>query len=108
MPRQQLLCLRLHVALIQPLEESGALHKLASQMDVAGDIERLDKGEVLVDDFDAETAGVDRVVDFDGGVVDEDLAFVGAGNAGEDVDQGGLAGAVGADKSDDFTREDGQ
>ena len=77
-------------------------------MDVAGDVERLDEGKVLVDDFDAETAGVDRVIDFDGGIVDEDPAFVGAGYAGEDVDQGGLAGAVGADKPDDFTREDGQ
>ena len=62
----------------------------------------------MVDDLKAKAAGVDRVVDRDLDIVDVDLADVSLGNAGENIDQGRLAGAVGADKSNDFVREDGQ
>ena len=53
-----------------------------------------DQLEVLVDHADAVADGVARLVDVDRPTVDPDLAAVGAIEAGEDVHQRRLAGAV--------------
>ena len=80
--------------------------RLAPQEDVAGDVERVDHLQVLVDDGDTETGRTDRAVDAHRCAIDADLAGVGPVDAGKDFHQRGLAGAVLADECDDLAAGD--
>ncbi len=72
---------------------------------VLGDRERLDEPEVLVHHPDARIDPVARGVEGDGSTVDLHHSFVCAIEAGEDVREGALAGAVLAEQSVDLTLE---
>ena len=88
---------------VEPVER---LHRLDAEHDVLGDREDRDQHEVLVDHADA---GADRVAgaaELDRLAVDEDLALVRPVEAGEDVHQGGLAGAVLAEQAEDLAGPD--
>ena len=64
--------------------------------------------EFLVDDGDAQFLRLVRIGDVDGPALQEDLAFVQAVDAGEDLHQRRFAGAVLADEAEDFARADVQ
>ena len=90
---------------VEPVER---LDRLDAEHDVLGDGEDRDQHEVLVDHADA---GADRVAgaaELDRLAVDEDLALVRPVEAGEDVHQRGLAGAVLAEQAEDLARPDRQ
>src|SRR5207248_5774081 len=74
--------------------ERAALAAVVAQDDVLRDGERLDEPEVLVDHPDPGVERVARDVEVDAVAVDEDLALVRPVQAGEDVGEGALAGAV--------------
>ena len=65
-----------------------------AEHDVLGDRERLHEPEVLVHHADPRLDPVARGVEGDGRAVDLELSLVGAVEAGEDVREGALAGAV--------------
>ena len=67
---------------------------MVAEHDVLGDGERLDEPEVLVHHADPGVDPVARGVEGDGLAVDLELALVGAVEAGEDVRERALAGAV--------------
>ena len=71
-----------------------ARQRLAAEEDVGGDAELGDEVELLVDDGDAGPLGVADAGEADGRAVDQDLAGVGGLDAGEDLHQRRLAGAV--------------
>ena len=66
------------------------------------------EGEVLVDDLDTELAGARGVGGLGEVAVDVDLPGGRRVDAGDQLDQGGLAGAVVADQRDDLTAVQGQ
>ena len=76
--------------------------ELAAKIEVGGGIDIVGKRQRLVDRLDAERLGIARIVDVDFLAVDEDLAVVALVGAGQDLDQRRLAGAVVAEKADDF------
>ena len=87
-----------HRPVVQPLERAEAVHELALEEHVVGDGEARDQGEILVDGVDAERPRVVDRAQLHLLAVDEDLAAVGLLEAGEDLDQRRLAGAVVADQ----------
>ena len=62
--------------------------------------------ELLVDEGEPAPGRVERAVQVHGLAVDDDLALVGLDDAGEDLDQRALAGAVLAEQPDDRARHD--
>ena len=76
------------------VEEEAGAERFAAEEDVGGDAELGDEVELLVDDGDARPFGVADAGEADGGAVDQDLAGVGGLDAGEDLHQRRLAGAV--------------
>src|SRR4029079_13521688 len=81
---------------------------LAAQVHVLGDVEVVAQRQVLVDDLDAQRGDVARAVDIDARAVEEVVAGVAAVDAGDDLDQGGLAGAVVTDEGRHLPRVDGE
>ncbi len=73
-------------------------HQLAAEEQVGRHVEIVAQGEVLVDRLDAEVLGVARAADRGLLPVEQDLAGVGGERAGQDLDQGRLAGAVVAEQ----------
>ena len=59
---------------------------------------------MLVDHADAGADRIARAAELDRLAVDQDLALVGPVEAGEDVHQRGLAGAVLAEQAEDLAR----
>src|SRR3954468_9421858 len=91
---------RVHGREVDDLEGAEQALALAAEEDVLGRGEVVAQGEVLVDDLDARGPRVDRLVEVDRAVVDPDLALRGREVAGDDLDQGRLAGAVVAHEAD--------
>ena len=93
-----------HHALVeqpQPSERALEAH-FAPEEDVAGDVERGRKSEILEDGFDAEPARVERATELHRPAVEEKLARVGDDRAAQHLDQLALAGAVVADQPENF------
>ena len=98
---QLALGLGVHPPAIEQSQRSAA-RRLAAEEHVAGDVQRVDELELLVDDRDAEPRGIDRPVHDNRRAVDANLARVGAMDAGQDLHQRRLAGAVLADERHDL------
>ena len=75
---------------------------LAAEEDVGGGIDVVGQRQRLVDRLDAVALGVARRCDVGLLAVDVDLAGIGPVGAGQDLDQGRLAGAVMAEQADDL------
>ncbi len=82
----------------------GGLHAAGLQrsFDVLEDGEPGEEREALEDDGDVDVGGGDGLA------VPVDLAAGGLGEAGEHAQQGGFAGAGGAEQRDDLSRRDGE
>jgi hypothetical protein len=76
-----------------PVEETAAAG-LPAERDVLRDRERRDEVDLLVDGADAEFLGFPRRFGPDDPAGQTHLAGIGRVDAGEDLDQGGLAGAI--------------
>src|SRR5262245_52773381 len=61
-----------------------------------------------MDGGDADRGGVRGAVETDGSAVPADRSFVRLVDAGDDLDEGRFAGAVGSDESVDFPRADAE
>src|SRR6476469_8889196 len=94
----------LHRDLVEP--EAGGL--LATEEHVLDDVEVVAQREVLVDDLDAQGGDVARAVDLDVLALEAVVAAVAAVDAGDDLDQRGLPGAVVADQGRDLSGVDGE
>ena len=79
-----------------------------AQEDVLGNREVRKQPRLLVDDGDPELARTRWSGDLDSGAVKRDLAGVGLVDAGQDLDEGALAGAVFADEGVDLGRQQRQ
>ena len=79
--------------------EHAVAHDFHPQDDVLGHGHHRDEHEVLVHHADPLGDGIVRTADVDFFAVQEDLAFIGPVETVEDVHQGGLAGAVLAEKT---------
>ena len=88
----------LHAALV----ERDAAAPLTAEEHVLDDVEVVAQREVLVDDLDAEGAGVARRVHGDRAALEEVVARVDGVGAAHALDQRGLAGAVVADERGDL------
>src|SRR3954454_7612271 len=97
---------RVHGGEVDDLEGAERSLALAAEEDVLGRREVIAQGQVLVDDLDALSPRVDRLVEMDRAVVDPDLALGRREVAGDDLDQGRLAGAVVAHEADRLARLD--
>src|SRR5262245_58402160 len=97
MPRRELF----HAAAVEEAQRTGPV-RLASQKDVAGDVERVDHLQLLVDDGDPQTGRAAWAVDGHGLAVDADLPDVRLMDPGEDLHHRRFAGAVLADERDDL------
>src|SRR5262245_4110611 len=95
--------LRLHRRLPQPLEP---VVLLAPQVHVLDDVEVVAEREILVDDLDPELRRVLRAADRHLAAVEDDLALVHRVDAGDALDERGLAGAVVADERHHLARPD--
>ena len=84
------------------VEEAPAIGDLAAHEDVADNRHRVDEGRVLIDCLDADVFAVASGIHDCRGAVDENLAVVRSDNSRHHLDQGGLAGAIVAEKSDHF------
>src|SRR5205823_254200 len=81
-------------ALFEPRRRCPEGSLMPAEVDVLGDGESADQFEVLMDHADAGRDRVARRGEVDGIAVDDDLAGIGTVDAGEDVHQRRLAGAV--------------
>ena len=77
--------------------------RLAAEEDVAGDVERVDDLELLVNDADAEAGRVSRPVHRHRHTGDGDLARVRTMDPGQDLHQRRLARAILAHEPDDLS-----
>ena len=84
-------------------QEARPAARLAAQEDVLGDRQVRRQVQLLVDHADAEVQRRSRVGDLDRLALEPDLAGVGLVDAGQDLHQRGLAGAVLADQGVDFS-----
>ncbi|ENN88049.1 hypothetical protein RHSP_51373 [Rhizobium freirei PRF 81] len=84
------------------VERAPAGLQLAAEIEVGGGVDIVGDGERLVDRLDAVFLGVARRADIGGFAINQDVAAVTLVGAGEDLDQGRFAGAVMAEKGDDF------
>jgi hypothetical protein len=90
-----------------PIDEgAGATRIGAAHEDVFGHGKGRDDVEFLVDEAQAEAMGLIGAVDMDRIAIEADIGAVGGGDAGQDFDEGGFAGAVFAHQSVNFTRRD--
>src|SRR5262249_39550146 len=87
---------RLAVEEAEPAEHAGQV-LLAAEEQVGGGVEMIGESQVLVDGLDPETARIARALDRDGTAVEAQVTAVGMVDAGDDLDQRRLAGAVVAD-----------
>jgi hypothetical protein len=71
---------------------------------MCGAVERREHHRLLVGGGDPERVGVARVVEAALLAVDQDLALIGRDDAGQDLDQGRLAGAVLTEHSEHLAR----
>ena len=78
---------------VQAAQQAGAPLRV-TQEDVLGDGLVGGEVELLVDDRDAEVLGLGRIMDLHRLAVDADLAGIALICAGQDLDEGRLAGAV--------------
>ena len=86
----------------QHVAEEALAPQLAAEEQVLGDGHRRRDRQVLVAAFDAGAARVDRRAELHRLAVEQDLAGVGHGGAGQRLDQAALAGAVVADHRQDL------
>ena len=100
--RQGLLGLLVHPGIVQ----QAVLFDGASHENVICDRQLLDNVQLLVHAGDARLAGLDGVVKDDLLTVYIDFPLLRSVNAGEHLDQGGLAGAILADQAVDLSRPD--
>ena len=100
--RQCLLGLLVHSGVVQ----KAVLLDGASHENVICDRQLLDDVQLLVHAGDARLAGLDGVVEDHLLAVHVDLPLLRSVNAGEHLDQGGLAGAILADQAVDLSRPD--
>ena len=92
----------LHRLLVHEAEPAG---DLAAEEEIGDGVEILRQREVLVDRLDAERFGVARSSGSTTGLpANADLAAVGGEDAGEDLDQRRLAGAVVAEQAEHLAR----
>ena len=75
------------------------VQRRAADEDVLGDAERRDQAELLVDRHDAELPGLDRTLRREAGAGEGHPAAGGGLRARQDLEQGGLAGAVLAEQA---------
>ncbi len=87
---------------VEALPGPPAAHRLAAHEEVPHDRHQRNGGEVLVDRGDAEIERVARARKMHRPAVEEDLAGIGRMDAGEDLDQRRLAGAVVAEEAADL------
>src|SRR3954453_7607928 len=92
----------LHLLDVESPDGPGALGHLGAEEEVAPYRHQGDHGEVLVDGGDALVEGFTRGGEAHRGVVDEELALGVLVQAGDDFDEGGLAGAVVAQYAGDL------
>ena len=90
------------------LVEDEAALLLAAEEHVLDDVEVVAEREVLVDDLDAQGAGVARAVDLDGLAVEQVVAGVDRVDPADALDEGGLAGAVVSDQRGHLSEMDGE
>ncbi len=88
--------------------DAGTRAWLASQEDVARDVDIVAEGQVLVDHLDAHLVGVTRRGEDRSSAVDPYLSRIGDVGAREDLHERGLAGRVIADETDDFAGGDAE
>ena len=92
------------------LVEPGAegVDRRPRQAEIRGDVEVGDEGRFLVDRHDAAASGLTRRMSDERLAADEDRAGVRPDCAGQDLDEGALAGAVGAHQGVDLAGLDGE
>ena len=100
----------LHRTLVEHTElaEQPGLEQLPAHVDVGGAVEVGRERKVLVDGLDPELLRGRRRTDINRSALEQQLAAVGADDAGDDLRQRALAGAVVADHRDDLTGIDGE
>ena len=91
-----------HRLLVENLEGPDALLDLAAEKDVLGGGQIVGECQVLIDDLDALHAGLDRLVEVADLPFDRYLAFAWRKIPGNELDHGGLAGAIVAHEAHDF------
>jgi hypothetical protein len=104
-------CLLTHFALAQNAQmptETFAPYELATHEKVGGDVERVDKGEVLMDHLDAEGSGHLGRTDLLHLSPQLDHATIEVETAGDAANQCRLPGAVVPEQSKNLTGVDGQ
>src|SRR5258708_8494054 len=94
----------MHQPIVEQLERAEPALFLAPEEDVGRGAEIVAESEVLVDDLDAFAARLDRLAEMHVLARDLDLAAARRKVAGDDLDQGRLAGAVVAHQPDDLPR----
>ena len=97
---------RWHAELADPAHEG--LHGRQGEAQVGLHIQVGDQGGFLVDGDHAGLAGFSRRVHLARLAADDDAPRIGANDAGQDLDEGRLAGAVGAQQTVDLAGADGQ
>ncbi len=98
--RQQLAGLPIQRA----LRDERAAHRLPADVHVLRDREVGHHVQLLVDDRDPQLLGLQRAGQLDRLALEEDLSLVAGVDAGEDLHQRGLAGAVLTDEDEDLAR----
>ena len=101
---QLLVCVRLHPPAVEQAQRPAI--ELTPQEDVAGDVERVDELEHLMNHRDAETRRVGRLLDRGGNAIDVNRPRVRAVDAGQHLHQRRFAGPVLADQRDDLAAID--
>ena len=95
-----------HAELADPAHEG--LHGRQGEAQVGLHVQVRDQGGFLVDGDHAGLAGFCRRVHLARLAADDDAPRIRAYDAGQDLDEGGLAGAIGAEQAVDLARADGQ
>src|SRR5208283_2846601 len=91
-----------HLALVHERHAENATLRLAAEQEVAGDVDRVAEGKVLVDHLDALTARVGWRSEANLLAVENDAPGIRNKRAREDLAQRRLAGAIVADEAEDL------
>src|SRR6185312_14928836 len=91
-----------HGALAQHLEAEDVAVELAAHEEVGDDVHVRTDRQVLIDRLDAQALGGGRAVDDDRLALEQQAAGIGLDGAGDDLHQGGFAGAVVAQQRHDL------
>ena len=91
-----------HRAVVEPAERPEPPLDLAPEKDIGGGGQIVAEREVLIDDLDALLARLDGLMKMHRLAVEDDLAGGRGKVAGDDLDQGRLAGAVVAHQAEDL------